>query len=211
MYTPRKLKAFRCMLFISIVLMLYGSTAFASGPYYNTFNRHVNSNGVGDWGNDTLYYHVNSSSTLYDAIITKAVNSWNATSTPIYYKKDLTDGLIEIYSVLNIPPAPDGSVELAETRFFHWLQVDPSSSNWFWTEIHTNQNSHGYPSLSTVNKQGTMAHEFGHSFGLAHLTSTQLSEVKSKGIQVIMLQIAQGRTTYLPQTDDCTGINSLYP
>ena len=72
------------------------------------------------------------------------------------------------------------------TEFFNVsdVQVDPSATDWWWAKV--NLNTPVMNTLSTFNQQGTIAHEFGHGMGLAHVYSTGS----------VMCQLGYGRTEH---------------
>ncbi len=58
---------------------------------------------------------------------------------------------------------------LAETQLYaNGSTVDPNMNNWSYAEIHINDYEFKKSSFSNEQAQGTIIHEMGHAFGLAH-------------------------------------------
>lgn len=171
---------------------------------YTTFNNHVLNGGVGDWGNYRRYYFITSSGEGYRYLIGPAMDSWvNTTertgiSTPISFRETTyqPDSVIDIYAGQYYDPSTG---IIAETQMFLYsTKVDPWSQNWGWTKMLIN-----WPVMNTLsqyNQQGSIAHEMGHSMGLAHVLNTG----------AVMCQLGSGRTVNMPWSDDLNGINWLY-
>jgi len=204
----------KILLFSVLFLLLFSfsKNAYAYTPpsptCYTTFD-HVNVNGT----YNKLYF-VDGSASAYVNLSINAMDSWvnsvarTGVNTRIYYNRTAVkaDSLMDIYYNLNTPPV-NGVYEIAHTEFFvSSTLVYPWNQNWNWNRIILNTNSVAFSALSDYDKQGTLAHEMGHAFGLGHLTSAQLA----LGKQVVMLQMLQGRTVNQPVADDLNGINYMY-
>lgn len=182
---------------------------------YNTFGYTLNG-GVGNYGYSTRNYWVDSSASSYTTLIDDAVSSWVHTTsrlsitTPISLSRTTTKS--SSYFDVYLLAMPGSSNTVAGTYFYvkNVGCINPNlegpNQNWSWTEIHLNSNS--FPTLSVSNsltddqnRQGTIAHEFGHAMGLAH---------NNNNTNVIMCQLKYGRKVYLPMADDANGINSIY-
>lgn len=182
---------------------------------YNTFGYTLNG-GVGNYGYSTRNYWIDSSASGYTTLIDDAVSSWVHTTsrlgitTPISLSRTTTKS--SSYFDVYLLAMPGSSNTVAGTYFYvkNVGCINPNlegpNQNWSWTEIHLNSNS--FPTLSVSNsltgdqnRQGTIAHEFGHAMGLAH---------SNNNTSVIMCQLGSGRKVYLPMEDDANGINSIY-
>jgi len=197
-----------------LTIFTFSKSAYAYVPpgttCYQTFD-HVNVNGT----YNKLYF-VDASAAAYSSLAINAMDSWvnsvarTGVNTKIYYNKTTVkaSSLMDIYYNTNTPPDGSGGIELAHTEYFvSSTSVLPWNQNWNWNRIILNTNSSAFSALSTFDQQGTLAHEMGHAFGLAHLTDTQLAI----GLQVVMRQLGQGRRINQPEADDLIGINHMYP
>lgn len=154
------------------------------------------SRGVGN-----MYYYVDSTASGYTSLINNAVDNWVDTGygwNPIYmapvasnYATDM-----DFYAVYSL----DYGV-IAQTSMYdiNEVQVTPSTTNWFFAKIEL--------ATSVINnygnndKQGTIAHEMGHGFGLNHQNNNTSS---------IMCQKGAGRIVYLVDYTSHNCINYLY-
>lgn len=201
---------------ISAMILLIG----ASIPVYayNTFGNYTLNGGVGNYGYSTRNYWIDSSAGSYTTLIDNAVSSWVQTTsrlgitTPISLSRTTTksSSYFDVYLVA-LPGKPN---TIAGTYLYvknvgciNPTLNDPITQNWSWTEIHLNSNvfTKSIPADNSLsddeNRQGTVAHEFGHAMGLAHNNSNPY---------VVMCQTSASRKVYLPMADDANGINSLY-
>ncbi len=184
---------------------------------YNIFGYTLNG-GVGNYGYNTRNYWIDESASEYTSIIDDAVSTWVHTTsrlnitTPISLSRTTTksSSYFDIYQ--NSMPGSDGVVAGTYIYVKNVGCINPDfeapNQNYSWTEIILN--SDVFPDLQKLvnngltgeqNRQGTVAHEFGHAMGLAH---------DNKNPDVIMCQLGSGRRVYLPMADDANGINSLY-
>ncbi|MGN1384806.1 MAG: hypothetical protein ACI4XD_05940 [Clostridia bacterium] len=89
---------------------------------------------------------------------------------------------------------------IGETKFYiNSNEVSPKSVNWYWCKIELN--SPVFDTLTDFNKTGTVSHEIGHAFGLAHPDTLTHS---------VMPQLGQGRYVNGPQGIDFDEINVKY-
>lgn len=194
-------KLLLAILSFCILSILEPLNAFA----YNTYNNHVLTGGVGNYGNNNRYYFIDNTASLETTLINNAMNDWIFTTssqgitTPISFKKTTTQtsSIMDIY----YDTYYDSSLGIiAETKFFIKSSLaNPSNSNWGWAAIELNIPT--YRGLSTFDKKGTIAHEMGHAFGLAHNNGNP---------NVIMCQLKYNRAVNSAQKDDLNGINYLY-
>ncbi len=77
--------------------------------------------------------------------------------------------------------------------------MHPNVENWLFAEIHINKPI--INSLSSYDQQGTIIHEFGHAWGLAHNQTNPNS---------IMCQLGSGRKVNTVQQVDNDAFNSKY-
>jgi hypothetical protein len=193
---------------ISVLLLVTAivSMATVNAYAYNTFNDHKMINGVGQSANFTRHYWINSSASGYSGIISNAIYTWDHTastpgvSTSIWF----TSTSAQSYSVMDIYASTGSSNGvLGETKFFsqngnHNSIINPNNGDWRWTEIHLYNSV--LNTVNSFNKQGSVCHEMGHVFGLAHNYNTGS----------VMCQLSNGRSVNRPSADDCNGINHLY-
>jgi len=161
--------------------------------------------GIGNYGRNTQYYYVTPSAGSMRGQINSRMSAWtnsNGTGayTPISFRETGNQGS----SVIDFHKgswwsASQGIAGYAE----HYVGGNPVSTNqnWYWGLVKLN--SPTFDRLSDYTKQGTIAHEVGHVFGLAHPTSRPYPNS-------VMLQIGQGRNTNGPQGIDFNDINIKY-
>jgi hypothetical protein len=197
------LKIFKALSLVIFVLINTLLVSPLTSNAYGTFNSHVLTGGVGNWGNDREYYWLHSTAVPLRATISEAMSNWVNTShivsTPISFRETTNQpsSVIDTYYSFYYDPSQGIA---GETVFFTGsTKIDPSNSNWSWTEVRLNAPT--FQNLSAYNKKGTVAHEFGHAFGLAH---------QNFNPNVIMCQLGSGRAVNTPQGDDLNGINALY-
>lgn len=92
---------------------------------------------------------------------------------------------------------------LAQTEFYSsgGSQVNPYSTDWYYTEIHINDDMYSQPYITNKMALGTTIHEMGHAFGLDHYNSNPNS---------IMCQTSYGRVAQKVKKTDNDAINTLY-
>lgn len=179
-----------------LLLAVMAQNAFA----WNTFHQHKLTYGVGNYGNSTQRYWIDTSASEFTTAINNAMNDWkNTTSfwgitTPIWYTVTTTksSSRMDIYQ--------DGSgqtVWWGRTRQYNGTTViDPDVTNWVWGRIDVSSDYSNYPGL----RKQTIAHEMGHVMGLAHTS-----------MQVLMNTVIVNLTTInRAQPNDLDGINYLY-
>lgn len=124
------------------------------------------------WNIEKVYYYLDASATQYASIISAAANNW--VYTGLGYNKlypntrayNIINGTVDFYGA-NLGDANT----IAETRYFIKnngisTRVYPNTSDWLYAEIYINPGT--FDILSIFNRQGTISHEFGHAWGLAH-------------------------------------------
>lgn len=192
-------------IFILFVLFIFIYTQFEvyASSNYITFDDHILTGGVGNYGYSTRYYYVDSSALSYSTIIPTAVGRWVNTSTvlttpiSVHNTSIKSSSVIDVYATTNKLLAAN-----AYTSFFRYSSsIDPMISNWGWTEITINKSYCNSSFLSTQEQIGVLAHELGHCFGLNENNNNKNS---------IMCQSASGRLVTSPQYCDLLGINYLY-
>lgn len=79
--------------------------------------------------------------------------------------------------------------------------MQPNAGNWLYTEIYIKDDNYKKSSFSNDQALGTLIHEMGHAFGLAHYNSNPNS---------IMCQASKGRNVQRVQKTDNDTINAIY-
>lgn len=189
------------ILIIATFLLVDNGICVCAKDYY-TFNNHKMTGGVGQYGKNRRYYYVLSSADGYKGKISTAMDEWVYTSytTSLSFRKtsDRKNSVVDVMATSK--KGNHSSGVLAWTEFYKHggASVNPDKSNWKYSYVKIYKpNFKG----KGVNQKGTIAHEFGHCFGLAHNNS------KSKSI---MCQTAYGRSVSKAQKCDLKGINHLY-
>lgn len=180
---------------------------------YNLYgNGNVLVGGVGNSGNNTRHYWLNTYATNnYTTPINQAMYSWNHTSstpgvtTPIWF----TPVEAKKYSVMDIYAYSSSNDQANGVTYFFLYYYDetpaiPSQNNWRWCKIALYGGNFGN-NLTTptgITFRSTTAHEMGHVFGLNENNGNH---------QSIMCQAFYRNPSVLgPIADDCNGINALY-
>lgn len=187
------LKKVKVLVLFSLIFALSGNV-FASSLFLG---------GKLSRGVTNIYYYVDSSANGYTTLINNAIDNWIVTGygwNPIEMAPVASNNgtAIDFYLVSGDDLA---SGILAQTSFYNSseVQLDPSSSDWFFAKIEINSSTIG--TCSDTIKQGTMAHEIGHSLGLAHQNSNRYS---------IMCQLGSGRLVNVVDETSHNAINELY-
>ncbi|PWK14943.1 matrixin family metalloprotease [Tumebacillus permanentifrigoris] len=185
-----------------IGFVLVGDVQAAYG--YNLFGYTLNG-GVGSYGNAKRYYFVDSSASGSSSVIDTGMSEWvNSTArtgvtTSVSYRSTTTQSssVMDWYAG-NYYDASQGVI--AETEFWIYsTKVAPTAQNWGWNKEKIN--SVTYSPLSDWDERGSVAHEIGHAFGLAHSNSNPYA---------IMCQLSNGRQVQSATADDLNGVNALY-
>lgn len=194
----KKKNIFVTFLFCMMVLCPKGIFAATSTP---TFGHKTT------WNIENMYYYLADDSSQYSTIIANAANNWVYTgcgynklwpNTRVY---DITGTGVDFHTYTE-----SGTV-LARTSMFNRTngttgdayQVSPSSTDWLYSDISINKTV--FDTVSDYNKQGTIVHEFGHAWGLAHNNTNSNS---------VMCQLGSGRTVNTVQQVDNDAFNTLY-
>lgn len=127
-----------------------------------------------------------------------AINRWYNTNT--YHAFAQTSNVSDAQVVFYTYSANDGNN--GYTSFFSSSSssINPSVNDWAFCKVYLNKTS--LSSTTTDYDSGVACHELGHVCGLDENNTMPAT---------IMCQAAYGRTVTTPQSDDCNGINYLYP
>lgn len=185
-----------------ITIMAMGDSIFAATPRYGG----KYSSGV---GNITIYINYNSGAGYWESYIKNAANNWMYTGVgdnPIYinFVSSNYGSSMDFYSKRDKYWTSQGAYGvLAETLFYNSSskRMDPTKGNWLYTEIYINDDNFKKDSFSNNQALGTVIHEMGHAFGLAHYNSNPYS---------IMCQTSSGRKVQRVQKTDNDTINAIY-
>lgn len=187
---------------VMLTILQIATVAFA----YNVFGK-ILIGGVGKQGKYTRGYWTDSSASTYSTLISNAMYNWCNTQnrhpyvrTSIWFVPSAkSSSVMDIYAQQTPTPGL-----LGETIFYRYAYdetiASPSIHNWTWCKIILYTNN--LNQLTSFHREGTISHEMGHVFGLAHNNSMPSS---------VMCQYGFGRTVNRPSADDCNGINYLYP
>lgn len=215
-----------CVTFTVIAIVLTALTytpAKACSSYFDMNCLELNG-GVGNYGYSNRYFYITSSASSYTSLIQSAVSSWVYTSqnpgvtTPISIVRTYTQSQ-SVFDVYYESKYPSYEGILAGTFYYIYSTcLNPNAewptSNWGWSTIILNSPNFGSIGAqngltANQNKQGTIAHEFGHAMGLAHPLSV-IGGFVDYYPNRIMCQLANGRYVYTPSSGDCYVINHLY-
>lgn len=194
-------KVFCPLLILTVLAFSFPTKTSANAKIIGPFKL---TGGVGDYGSATRLYYITASASGYTTQIYQAMDSWIYTTSRLNVTTSISwsPTTSQSSSVMDIYYGDyfsDGTV--AGTTF--WLyneQLNPRNSNWGWGKIQLD--SKVFPNLSQTNRQGTIAHEMGHVFGLDETNNDPNS---------IMCQLSYGRSVYMPQVGDLRPIQTLYP
>ncbi len=191
------------LLGLSVVMLLSINQPVLAATNYVLIGGKLNG-GVGNYGYNPRHYFITSSASSYKANVDSAMESWIRTTsrlgvtTPIYYEKVTVqkNSTMDIYAVSEPYLYANAYTEFMKSG----NNVDPSKVNWGWNKISINKPY--FTNLSSKSERdGVMAHEMGHCFGLDENNSNKYS---------IMCQSAYGRSVTKSQKCDLKGINALY-
>lgn len=182
------------MLFVILFCILFSTKVSAYSLFGARFTR-----GVGN----TCYY-VDSSASAYTSRINAAANNWVHTGygyNPIYMTAVSSSHGTHIDLYGNTTSYWGDPNIRGETIMFNSAAQDMtnqiSTTNWVYAEIHLNTS---VIATNTIETQGTIAHEMGHCFGLAHVNDPNC----------LMYRYSNGRNTHVVTADENNGINALY-
>ncbi len=184
---------------IAALCLFPTNNAFATTP---TFGYRYQ-NGV---GNLTAWINYASGVGYWQTYITGATNNWMypGWDNPIYihYASSNYGSNLDFHQNSN-SYFLGGSSTLAWTRFFNGNggEIYPWNTNWYYAEVHINNDAYRNPSFTNSQAQGTTTHEVGHALGLAH---------DNNNIYSIMCQTGYGRAVQTVQKVDNDAINILY-
>ena len=155
-------------------------------------------------GVDNMCYYVDSSASAYTSYINTGINRWtnsghspsdfiNMTAVSSNYATDVDYYAQEQEDFF-------AGYALAETLYFS-SDSSPSggASAYFYTEILINKGE--FPSCTSYEKIGTMAHEFGHAMGL---------DENNRNTSSIMCQLSSGRTVNTVSAEDYATVVDIY-
>ena len=187
---------------LSVFVMLTMMTTEASA--YKTYNGNNLTYGVGNYGNSTQYYWIDSSASDYATEINTAMSEWKYTTsywgitTPIWYNKTTvkTSSRMDIYQVTGNSSNWAGKTD----HYIGSSIVLPTTTDWVWGKIRLDSDFYAY---SSSKRKAVVAHEMGHVMGLAenNLGSSSIMRVDILDYSV---------SIYRAQPDDLSGINYLY-
>ena len=191
---------------IAALCLFPTSSAFAATPLFG----YKYQNGV---GSINAWINYGSGVGYWQTYINGATNNWMYTgwANPVYinYVSSNYGSNLDFHQNDNAYfMSPPGTVTLAWTRFFNGsgIEIYPWNANWYYAEVHINNDAYRDPGFSNSQAQGTTTHEVGHALGLAHYNTNPYS---------IMCQTypgpgVPGRAVQTVQKVDNDAINSLY-
>ncbi|MDQ4503166.1 matrixin family metalloprotease [Sinomonas sp. ASV322] len=183
----------------AVLALVPATSAHAMTPVFG----HRYQNGV---GNVVAWINYSSGAGNWQWYITNATNNWMypGWSNPIYvnYVSSNVGSNLDFHSN-NDAYFGGGMTIIAWTTFFSstGAPLDPTLSDWYYAEVHINNDVYSSPSISNDMALGTTIHEVGHALGLAHYNSNPYS---------IMCQTSYGRVVQRVQQVDNDSILYLY-
>jgi len=162
--------------------------------------------------NVTIYLDYNSGMANWENYVVKAADNWvdpgSGMTNPIKitFVSSNSASTMDFYSKSSSFWSSSGSTTvLAETRMFSkGTRIYPSASStttWNYAEIYINDTNFRLSSFSNEQALGTVIHEMGHAFGLAHYNTN---------VNSIMCQTSYGRAVQRVQKCDNDAINAKY-
>ena len=184
------------MLCIVLVLSLFEISSFAS-DYTFKFKCTRGTDG---------YYYRDSSISAYANHIDDAKWNWEHTGYGendvwLTRKTNTSGTIVDFYGVSQAYFGINAHliVAITEPRNGSGTLIDPNKSDWLYSEIKVNLDK--IAQINDQQVQGTMAHEIGHAFGLAHRNDNPYS---------IMCQLGSGRIVYQVQKIDQDTVTAKY-
>ncbi len=188
------------MSLVAVALNIQGAAAFSWWGFRAIY-------GVGDWGNSPQYYWIDSSASGQTSRVNTGMSQWvNTTSyvgvgnPVVYYNTSVkSKSRMDFYQESTVQ-----SSYCAVTEFYiDTTRIVPRGyapdRNWWWSKIVIARPAL-FDSSSCPNRQGIVAHEMGHGFGLAH--NTYSSTLMYSGIA--------GTSVTRAQLDDVNGVRYIY-
>lgn|GEM_PF-1016732 len=146
------------------------------------------------------YYAFDSTVTGYwSTPFYNAVNRWYNTNTYHAFAQttNINNAQMIFYTYSSSTDGKNGY-----TAFFSSsnVQINPYATDWSYCQVYLNK--YYLASTTTDFDSGVACHELGHVCGLDDNNTMPAT---------IMCQAGSGRTVTSPQSDDCNGINYIYP
>lgn len=198
-------KILKIMLSLLLIIVLSTPCRIFAASYY-TFNDHKMIGGVGDYGKNKKYYYIVSNAGSHADLINGSIKQWVNTTSRLGYTTSLSfakttnrsNSVLDYMTTSGKGNHSDGV--LAWTEFYKsGKNINPSTVNWKYCYVKIYKTN--FNKLTKNGRKGTIAHEAGHAFGLAHNQGNPKS---------IMCQTKYGRAVSSAQICDLKGINHLY-
>lgn len=190
---------------------------------YDTINGAKMVGGVGQSGNKTRYYWVNSSAfdSTWQQRAVNAMYDWCHTGTgcgvytSVWFGKTTNQhsSVVDFQRDDDLGSSVYGKTTLYKSAGESNMIANPYSNhdNWVWAKCSINVYACNYGksssgqnlALTKVKKQAIFAHEIGHAFGLDDLLGTS-------NRNKLMYLGQYNCTVTKPTADECNGVNSLY-
>jgi hypothetical protein len=193
--TTRRAGAVATAVAIVAALVLHAAPAQA----YDTFGGHRLRNGVGNYGANDQYYFVDASANPQRTTAIAAMDDWIYTTTrvgvttPISFIRTTNrpSSIIDVFRVSYVSPTWWGRTQMYNGSTLQ----NPENGNWYWALVQLTNDYADCP-----NQRGVIAHEMGHSMGLAHVgtaSSLMYTDIAYTSVRAAV-------------RDDLNGINFLY-